>query len=115
MITVKNIKDSIVNTAGIGVSGYNGEFTITSIPNSLKFEYSTGNKTIGDFGANNFDVRSLDYPRFERTDLKSNIYVFRNNIVSEYINDMKTPSIVIKASQKKIEYSLKVLILKYFI
>ncbi len=89
LITVKNIKDTLINQNGIGNSGYNGEFTITSIPNSLKFEYSTGNKTIGDFGANNFDVRSLDYPRFERTDLKSNIYVFRNNIVSEYINDIQ--------------------------
>ena len=88
MITVKNIKDTVINQNGIGNSGYNGEFVITSIPSSLKFEYSTG-KTIGDFGANNFDVRSLDYPRFERTDLKSNIYVFRNNIISEYINDIQ--------------------------
>ena len=88
LITVKNVKDSS-NNIGLGNSGYNGEFTITSVPSSLKFEYSTGNKTIGNFGTNDFNTRVVDYPRFERTDLKSNIYIFRNNIISEYINDVQ--------------------------
>ena len=88
-VTVKNIKDSIKNTTGVGNSGYNGEFTVTDIPNSLTFKYSTDNVTIGNFGLNDFQTRTLTYPRFERTDLKSNIYVFRNNIISEYINDIQ--------------------------
>ena len=70
LITIRNVKDTVINQTGVGNSGYNGEFTITSVPSSLKFEYSTGNQTIGTFGANDFDTRSLNYPRFERTDLK---------------------------------------------
>ena len=93
LITVKNIKDSEnpegFNSTGIGVSGYNGEVTVTNVPNSMEFEYSTGNTTIGDFGTNDFNTRVVNYPRFERTDLKSNIYVFRNNIISEYINNVQ--------------------------
>ena len=94
LITVKNIKDSS-NTTGLADKGYNGEFTVTSVPSSMKFTYSTkskshpNGKTIGDFGTNDFNTRVINYPRFERTDLKSNIYVFRNNIISEYINDIQ--------------------------
>jgi len=90
LITVKNVTDTS-NTSGIGNSGYNREATVTSIPNNLTFEYSTGNETIQNFSTNNFNDKtsdsSINYPRFERTDLKSNIYIFRNNIISEYIND----------------------------
>jgi len=94
LITVKNIKDS-TNTSGLIDEGYNGEVTVTSVPSSMKFTYSTkskshpNGKTIGDFGTNDFNTRVINYPRFERTDLKSNIYVFRNNIISEYINDIQ--------------------------
>ena len=94
LITVKNIKDSS-NTTGLADKGYNGEFTVTSVPSSMKFTYSTKSesepdgKTIGDFGTNDFNTRDVNYPRFERTDLKSNIYVFRNNIISEYVNNIQ--------------------------
>ena len=46
LITVKNIKDTLIYQYGIGNSGFNGEFTITSFPSSLNFEYSTGNSKI---------------------------------------------------------------------
>ena len=94
LITVKNVKDSTNNT-GVGNSGYNLEATVTNVPNSMEFEYSTRTSsdpdgvTIGDSGTNDFNTRVVDYPRFERTDLKSNIYIFRNNIISEYINDIQ--------------------------
>ena len=95
LVTVKNIKDSIANTTGVGIGGYNGEVVVTNVPNSMEFEYSTRTAskpdgvTIGNFGTNDFNTRVVNYPRFERTDLKSNIYVFRNNIISEYINDVQ--------------------------
>ena len=89
LVTIKNIKDSEENQTGVGNGGYNGEFTVKGIPNSLVFEYSTGDKTIGVSGQNDFNVRELNYPRFERTDLKSNVYIFRNNIISEYINNIQ--------------------------
>ena len=97
LITVKSIKDS-TNTTGLTDKGYNGEFTVTSVPSSMKFTYSTKSeshpdgKTIGDFGTNDFNDKAstgLKYPRFERTDLKSNVYIFRNDMISEYINDVQ--------------------------
>jgi len=91
LITVKNIKDS-TNTTGLADKGYNGEFTVTSVPSSMKFTYSTGNVTIGASGTNDFNDKTstgLKYPRFERTDLKSNVYIFRNDMISEYINDIQ--------------------------
>ena len=84
-ITIKNVKD-VTNVVGAAGSGYNGEFTITDIPNSLTFQYSTGIESIPTFATNDFDTKVSSYPRFERTDLKSNIYLFRNTIVSQYID-----------------------------
>ena len=84
-VTVKNVKDT-TNTNGTIDKGYNGQFTITGIPNSLTFQYSTGDVTIPSFATNDFDVKVSSFPRFERTDLKSNIYLFRNTIVSQYID-----------------------------
>ena len=84
-ITIKNVKD-VTNVVGAAGSGYNGQFTITDIPNSLTFQYSTGTDTIPTFATNDFDTKVSSYPRFERTDLKSNIYLFRNTIVSQYID-----------------------------
>jgi len=90
LVTVKNITDTN-NSVGIANSSYNLQTTVTGVPDSLTFEYSTGNVTIPDFATNNFNDKTsdnaIDYPRFERTDLKSNIYIFRNNVISEYIND----------------------------
>ena len=90
LVTVKNITDTN-NSVGIANSSYNLQTTVTGVPNNLTFEYSTGNVTIPDFATNNFNDKTsdnaIDYPRFERTDLKSNIYIFRNNVISEYIND----------------------------
>ena len=91
LITVKNIKDS-TNTTGLADKGYNGEFTVTSVPSSMKFTYSTGDDIIGASGTNDFNDKTSDglkYPRFERTDLKSNVYIFRNDMISEYINDVQ--------------------------
>ena len=92
-IKVKNIKDSGVGGSETGEfdKGYNGEFTVESIVNSLTFEYKTSRSGLGAFATNNFNDKtttdSVNYPRFERTDLKSNVYLYRNTILSEYIKD----------------------------
>ena len=92
LITVKNIKDAN-NTTGIGNSGFNRETTVTKIIDGLTFEYSTGNETFENnvtSATNDFNDKTSDnlrYPLYERTDLKSNIYIFRNNIISDFIND----------------------------
>jgi len=84
-VTIKNIKDTS-NTVGAAGSGYNGQFTITDVPNNLSFQYSTGVETIPTFAINDFDIKVSSFPRFERTDLKSNTYLFRNTILSSYID-----------------------------
>ena len=90
LITIKNITDT-TNTTGEFGKGYNRETPVTKIIDGLTFEYSTGDETIPLFATNNFNDKtsdnSLQYPRYERTDLKSNIYIFRNNIISEFTNN----------------------------
>jgi len=92
LITVKNIKDAN-NTTGIGNSGFNRETTVTKIIDGLTFEYSTGNETFENnvtSATNDFNDKTSDnlrYPLYQRTDLKSNIYIFRNNIISDFINN----------------------------
>ena len=88
LVSIKNVKDGGSGGSATGEfgKGYNGDFTITKIVNSLTFEYKTTRDNLGATASNNFDVRDTTLPRFERTDLKSNIYLFRNTIVSEYID-----------------------------
>ena len=89
LITIKNITDT-TNTTGEFGKGYNRQTPVTKIIDGLTFEYSTGKESIPLFATNNFNDKtsdnSLQYPRYERTDLKSNVYIFRNNIISEFTN-----------------------------
>ena len=82
-VTIKNVTDS-TNTTGLIDKGYNGTYNVASVSatNDLEFTYTT---TL-DPGAftNNVNGRTTSLPRFERTDLKSNLYVYRNEIISEY-------------------------------
>ena len=93
LIKIKNIKDAGVGGSSTGEfdKGYNGEFTVDSIENSLTFKYKTTRSGLGAVATNNFNDKtsadSVNYPRFERTDTKSNVYIFRNTILSEYIKD----------------------------
>ena len=83
-ITIKNITSSD-NTVGTANSGYNGTFTVSDIPNAMSFRYSPG-RSLAANATNDFNVRTTSLPRFERTDLKSNVYLYRNLILSEYID-----------------------------
>ena len=79
-VTIKNVTDS-TNTTGLIDKGYNGTYDVTSV-DGLEFTYTT-TLTPGAF-TNNVNERTTSLPRFERTDLKSNLYVYRNEIISEY-------------------------------
>ena len=82
IVTIKNVTTTD-NTVGAANSGYNGEFTVHTIINSSEFKYNP-NKSLQTSVTNNFNVRNSSLPRFERTDLKSNIYLYRNEIFEEY-------------------------------
>ena len=80
-IIVRNVKSSD-NTSGAFNDGFNGTFNVTSINNILEFEYQTT-----DIGAKTFTAptaRDTTLPRFERNDNNKNIYVYRNEVISEY-------------------------------
>ena len=79
-VTIKNVTDS-TNTTGLINKGYNGTYDVTSV-DGLEFTYTT-TLDPGSF-TNNVNDRTTSLPRFERTDLKSNLYVYRNEIISEY-------------------------------
>jgi len=89
-ILVKNVTDSTINT-GIGTfdKGYNGTFNVASIVDDMTFTYSLdvdgdgAYQTPGTF-SNNTGIRTDTLPRFERNDLKSNFFIYRNEIIQEY-------------------------------
>jgi microcystin-dependent protein len=89
IVVVKNVQ-STTNTIGLDNLGYNGTFEITAVPDDMTFRYSiidvngishsvgncinnTSNRTISSLG------------RFERSDNQSNIYIYRSEVISEYI------------------------------
>ena len=85
-IIVKNVTDS-TNTIGVGNSGYNGTFAVASIVNDMTFTYKT-TKSVDTF-TNDTTNRKTSLPRFERNNLQSNFYVYRNEVISEYIEGVQ--------------------------
>ncbi len=88
LVNIKNVTSS-TNANGTFNEGYNGRFAVTNIVDSYTFEYSTTDTegkthTPGTF-TNNIVNRTTDLPRFERSDLQSNIFIYRNEVVSPYI------------------------------
>ena len=79
-VIIRNVTDS-TNTGGLIDKGYNGTFTITVV-DDLTFTY-TISATPGTF-TNNVNTRTTALPRFERNNLQENIYVYRNEVISEY-------------------------------
>ena len=88
-VLIKKVKSS-TNTTGVGNSGYNGTFTVLSVPSSKTFTHSvTDTKGIlhdvGTFTAGQLDTRDINLPRFERSNILSNFYIYRNETIKPYI------------------------------
>ena len=86
-VIIKNVTDS-TNTDGADNLGYNGTFTVASIVDDMTFTYIT-TLTPGTTFTNNTSVRTTTLPRFERNNLQSNLFVYRNEVISEYIKDVR--------------------------
>jgi len=91
-INILNVKSS-ANTTGVGNSAFNGTFNVTAITNDKEFQHSitdTAGKThtTGDFTSDT-TTRTTDLPRFQRNDLLSNFYIYRSEVISEYIKDVQ--------------------------
>ena len=85
-IIVKNVTDS-TNTTGADNLGYNGTVTVTVV-NDMTFTY-TPTKTPGTSFTNNISNRTAALPRFERNDLQSNLYIYRNEVIRDYIEGIR--------------------------
>ena len=82
-VRIKNVIDTN-NTDAEDNLGYNGTFIVSNVPNNMEFEY-TNNQLPGTF-QNDITIRNENLPRFERSDLKSNFYIYRNEVIQEYID-----------------------------
>jgi len=87
VIITKNIQDTS-NTVGTANSGYNGTFTVVSIPNDMEFTYETG-ASLGPALINDLTSRTTSLPRYEVNDLQNKLFVYRNEIITDYIQDVQ--------------------------
>ncbi len=91
-VNILNVNSS-TNTTGVANSAYNGTFTVSTISNDKEFQHSTTDvdgKThnVGDFTSDTSD-RTTNLPRFQRNDLQSNLYIYRSEVISDYIKDVQ--------------------------
>jgi len=84
-VKILNVTDSI-NVAGAANTGYNGSFSVTSVHNNMQFAYQPS-KTHGTSSTNITSNRTTSLPRFERNNIQSNLYVYRNEVISDYIDN----------------------------
>ena len=87
-VIITNVTDTN-NTSGSPISGYNGTFDVASVSSdNMSFTYTNSTGNPGSF-TNDTSIRTLNLPRFQRNDLQSNFYVYRNEIINEYIEDQQ--------------------------
>ena len=91
-VTLKKVSSTSNTTATENV-GFNGTFTVASVTGDKTFTYSTTDvdgvtHTTGSF-TNDTSSRTTDLPRFVRTDLQNNYYIYRNDVISEYKKDVQ--------------------------
>ena len=87
-VIIRNVKDS-VNTEGTFNQGYNGTFTVASVTvNNMGFTYTNINSpTPGTFTTPT--ARDEFLPRFERNDHLKNFYIYRSEVINDYIENQQ--------------------------
>ena len=91
-IIVRNAQ-STTNSDGVENKGYNGTFIVTDIENNKEFRYSNTDTlgavhTVGTF-TNTTHTRSTLLPRFDRNDNKDNLFVYRSEVITPYIQGVQ--------------------------
>ncbi len=81
-IIIKNVTDT--STSG---TSYNGTFVVASVVDDMTFTHTT-TKTPETF-SNVTSNRTTSSPRFERNDLQSNLYNYRNEVITPYISGIQ--------------------------
>jgi hypothetical protein len=85
-VIIKNVTDSTSGSTGTDDLGYNGTYTVTVV-DDMTFTYTT-TRTPGTF-TNDTSLRTILSPRFERNDLQSNLYIYRNEVIKSYIEGVQ--------------------------
>jgi len=91
-IIVRNAQSS-TNSDGVENKGFNGTFLVTDLDNSKQFKYSNTDTlgavhTVGTF-TNNTHTRSTLLPRFDRNDNKDNLFIYRSEVITPYIQGVQ--------------------------
>ena len=91
-VVIRNIKCSN-NPNGVDNKGYNGTFLVTDVVNRREFKYSNIDTdgvphSPGTF-VNTTHTRNNQLPRFDRNDNKANLFVYRTEVVSPYIQGVQ--------------------------
>ncbi len=91
-VNILNVKSS-TNTTAVGNSAFNGTFEVTAVTSDKEFQHTTTDTdgkthTTGDFTSDTA-TRTADLPRFQRNDLQSNLYIYRSEVISDYIKDVQ--------------------------
>ena len=89
VIIIKNVTDSTYTSAEDN-RGSNGTFVVSSVADDMTFGYTTSESyTPTNSFTNNTTSRTILSPRFERNNLQSNIYNYRNEVIAPYIKDIQ--------------------------
>jgi hypothetical protein len=97
IVIVEKVQDDGANGTSTGEFnlGFNGSFVVTDISNTdnLEYAFKTSSTDIaglvhepGNF-QNSVNTRDTNLPRVTRNNLKSNLYIYRTEVISEYIED----------------------------
>jgi hypothetical protein len=91
-VTIINVASTTNPTATVD-KGYNGKFIVTGIPNNKIFQYipvDTRNipHSVGTF-TNNTSIRNVSLPRFEISNNKGNLFIYRNEVITPYIRNVQ--------------------------
>lgn len=88
-VIIKGVSDSN-NTSAADDAGYNGTFIVTSVSsNNMEFTYTNLNSIQPGVFVNNTSSRTIALPRYQRNDLKSNFYIYRSEVIDEYIENQQ--------------------------
>jgi len=85
-VRIENVTSSS-NTSGIYDDGYNGEFIITSVPNSREFTYSLPSDP-GTF-TNDLTIRNLSLPIVKKQDTKTTFQIYKKETLNDYIPNIQ--------------------------
>lgn len=90
IVIIRNVKSSS-NSNGTFNEGYNGTFAVTSIVNANSFQCSTtdinGKVHVPGTFTSNTSSRETSLPRFERNNWQGNLFIYRNEVISPYIQN----------------------------